>query len=517
MSKRLEELYKAITKDRGEPLDFWEVAALLEVYGIRDIDAKEEYGFDDVFAMAKELFKYKNIKQYPTATLITQEIPPLKQRIIHNYLRGLAFAIPIFIQIIATLIFGFALWSNIMIDEATATIMAFGTFLAMIVTGGPAQIIGRKGLYYLKMNEYVLAAKSIRVLYLVGFAKIVFLSLLFFIFNSLFKVFEHNFFPPFILTFFLLSVLFLSVSVYYVFEEYGKIALFFLLGVFIVVPIHYILGVTFPWAQFVALALLDLIIIYFGFKKLYNLKKSTPSEGELLPRTSMLIYTLMPFFLYGVFYFLFLVLDKLIEWNVYALDRGFFIWFDVEYEIGTDLALIVLVLLMGVLEVVVYEFLYTLNEKVMSYSLWQVEEFNRYFERFYKRVNRLFTIFAIVTIMVVYIIVKVLSLYVSVDRLPFTQVSEYVFIGSAIAYAFLTSGLMNTLILFSFSRQKIVVQAIMVAVAADFCIGVIVANIINPYLAVVGLLIGSIAFWFITYNYMKKVFKNLDYYYYAAF
>lgn len=518
MREDLKKLYLEITKDRGEPLDFWEVAALLEVYGIRDIDAKEEYGFSDVFTMAKELFKYKNIKEYPSiASVVQQELPPLKKRLVQNYLKGLAFAIPIFIQIVATLLFGFALWSNIAIDEATATIMAFGTFLAMIVTGGPAQIIGRKGLYYLKMQEFVLAAKSIKVLYFVSVVKIVFLSIIFLIYNFLFKVFEPSYLMIFIFTFFLLSILFLSVSVYYVFEEYGKIALFFLFGVFLVTPIHYILGIDFPYAQFVALAILDLSIIYFGWKKLHNLKKSVASEGELLPRASMLIYTLLPFFAYGIFYFLFLVLDKLIEWNVNALDSGYFIWFDVQYEIGTDLALIVLVLLMGVLEVVVYEFLYALNERVIAYSIKEVRDFNTHFENFYKRVNKLFTIFSIVTIIVVYIAVKLLTQHVSMERLPFTEISEYVFVLSAIAYAFLTSGLMNALILFSFSRQKVVVKAIMAAVLVDFVIGVALANMFSQYLAVIGLLFGSIAFWYVTFAYMKKVFKELDYYYYAAF
>lgn len=518
MREELKKLYLEITKDRGEPLDFWEVAALLEVYGIRDVDAKEEYGFDDVFAMAKELFKYKNIKEYPSITSVTQhKAPPLKKRLVQNYLKGLAFAIPIFIQIVATLIFGFALWSNIMMDEATATIMAFGTFLAMIVTGGPAQIIGRKGLYYLKMHEYVLAAKSIKVLYLASFMMIVLLCLLFFIYDSLFKVFEPSLFSIFILTFFLLSILFLSISVYYVFEEYGKIALYFLFGVIMVIPMHYILGIEFPYAQFVVLAILDLTIIFFGWKKLKELKKSVASEGELLPRASMLIYTLLPFFIYGVFYFLFLVLDKMLEWNVNALERGFFIWFDVKYEIGTDLALIVMVVLMGVLEVVVYEFLYMLNERVVAYSMKQVKEFNRYFENFYTKVNRLFTIFSIVTIIVAYIAVKLLAQYISNEKLPFTEVSEYVFIVSAIAYAFLTSGLMNALILFSFSRQKVVVKAIIFAVMVDFIIGVVLANMFSQYLAVIGLLFGSLTFWYITYSYMKKVFKELDYYYYSAF
>ena len=121
------------------------------------------------------------------------------------------------------------------------------------------------------------------------------------------------------------------------------------------------------------------------------------------------------------------------------------------------------------------------------------------------------------TIIVAYIAVKLLAQYISNEKLPFTEVSEYVFIVSAIAYAFLTSGLMNALILFSFSRQKVVVKAIIFAVMVDFIIGVVLANMFSQYLAVIGLLFGSVTFWYITYSYMKKVFKELDYYYYSAF
>ena len=34
-----------------------------------------------------------------------------------------------------------------------ATVIALGTFLALIVTGASAQAIGRKGLFYLKQGE----------------------------------------------------------------------------------------------------------------------------------------------------------------------------------------------------------------------------------------------------------------------------------------------------------------------------------------------------------------------------
>ena len=51
----LKNIYLEITKDKGKPLDFWEISALLEIYGIRDIDAKNEYGFENVFEMGKYL------------------------------------------------------------------------------------------------------------------------------------------------------------------------------------------------------------------------------------------------------------------------------------------------------------------------------------------------------------------------------------------------------------------------------------------------------------------------------
>jgi len=37
---RLKNIYLEITKDKGKPLDFWEISALLEIYGIRDIMLK---------------------------------------------------------------------------------------------------------------------------------------------------------------------------------------------------------------------------------------------------------------------------------------------------------------------------------------------------------------------------------------------------------------------------------------------------------------------------------------------
>ncbi|NPA03351.1 MAG: hypothetical protein GXO61_00655 [Epsilonproteobacteria bacterium] len=514
--KDLKKLYLEITKDRGEPLDAWEIAALLEVYGIRDIDAKKEYGFKDVFDMAKELYKYKDIKTYPVKRIVSQEkLPPLKRRIIKNYLKGLAFALPMLVQIVATIVFGYALWSNVDIEVTEATMIAFGTFLAMIITGGPAQILGRKGLYYLKMNEYVLAAKTMHLLYRLSVGLIFLVGFIFYLANIVFGMFEDYLFYVFISTFLLLSILFLNSAIYYVFEEYEKVLYFFVFGLILVMIIHEIFNINFPDAQFLALLLLDVIMGAFAFFKVEKLRKRLDSEGEILPRASMFVYTLMPFFIYGLFYFIFLVLDKLIEWNANGIDVGFFIWFDVEYEIGTDLALMVLIVLMGFVEVVVYEFLYRINDKVFFYSLKEFREFNRDFVRFYRIVNQIFIVFAMLTIVSLYLLI--LSIPVDEKTLPFTPSAQFVYLISSIAYAFLTNALLNVLVLFSFSRQQVVVKAIVTAVLVDFAVGIVLSKMLAKFFAVFGLLAGSVVFWYITYRYIKKMFTKLDYFYYSAY
>ncbi len=516
--KNLQELYIKITKDRGEPLDIWEVAALLEVYGIRDIDAKQEYGYEDVFALAKALMKYRDTLEYPKLRLIQkEELPPFKERVVKNFLKGLAFAMPMLLQSFATIFFGFALWSNLHMGVMEATIVALSTFLAMILTGGPAQIIGRKGLYYLKMNETILAAKTIELLFLVSVAKLFFITLFFFLANSIFGVLEGYLFVLFLTIFVLLSLLFLSTSIYYVFEEYEKILLFFIFGLMLVFSIHYLFGLDYLKSQFIALSILDGTIIFFAFKKLKKLREETKSEGEILPRASMMVYTLIPFFVYGFFYFIFLVQDRLIAWNANANFRGGFLWFDAKYEVGSDLALLIFIILMGLVEVVVYELLYNLNDKIFEFDLHNYEKFNRNFVNFYSKVNKIFIISSIVSIIVVYLGVMILTWFVDDSRLPFSGYGHVVFFIGAIAFAFLASGLMNALILFSFSRQKVVVKAVFAAVLANFVVGIIASRMIEYYFAVFGLLAGSIVFWYMTYSFISKMFKKLDYYYYSAY
>jgi hypothetical protein len=520
-NKDLSGLYNEITKGAGKPLDSWEIAALLEIYGIRDIDAQKEYGFEDVFEMAEYLKTYKESKSYPSKSLVTwEEIPPFGIRILKNYIRGLAFAMPMFVQIFFTLSIGYAIWSGMDLNQTKATVIAIGTFLALIMTGSSAQAIGRKGLFYLKQKEMTLAANVTKLLLIVGIGIVIILGLILIGLNLFFDVLPLYLFYILLMFYLLLSFLFLSVAVYYMFEEYGKILYFFLIGMVFVYIAHGLFQVRLPEAQFIALVVLDTLLAFFVYRKIRILKKQdTISEGEVAPRISMLFYSLLPFYMYGLFFFIFLVSDRIVAWSAHVPAKPYFIWFNVPYELGLDWALLALVLFMGFTEISIHEFMYRINDMIVEYKYKEYHVFNERVYLFFKQFNAAYVIFATVIILTVYYMVDILYKHTHALFLDnfFHGFTPFVYWVAAVSYAFLINGLMNVLFIFSFSRQHFSVKSIVVATFVNIIVGVILSRMLGLEYAVFGLFFGSVVFWAYSFFYAVKMLKKLEFYYYSSF
>ncbi len=517
----LAELYHEITKEKGKPLDVWEMTALLEIYGIRDIDAVKEYGFTSVFDMGEYMQKYIIGKSYPQKSLVNWEkIPPFGKRVFLNYIRGLAFAMPMFVQIFFTLTIGYALWSGVNMDQETATAIALGTFLALIVTGASAQAIGRKGLFYLKQDEFILAANVTEALKKVGLLIILGVGLVVLLIQLFFHIFPFYYFYVLIVFYLLLSFLFLNISVYYMFEEYTKILGFFLLAMILTYIAHAIIKVKLPEAQFISLVIINILLFILVIRKIRRLKKkNTISEGEEIPRASMLFYSLITFYMYGFFYFVFLVTDRIIAWSTYVPAKPYFIWFNVPYELGLDWALIVLILMMGFTEISIHEFMYRINDLVIQYKYKEYKKFNREIKNFFTKFNIVYLVFAIVIILLTYYVTYWLYHYWHIRYLGtfFHSYTPYVFWVAAISYVFMVNGLMNVLFIFSFSRQNFSITSIAIAVGLNILVGLILSRMFGLEYAVLGLLIGSLVFWIISFSYTVKMLRKMEYYYYSAF
>jgi predicted benzoate:H+ symporter BenE len=75
---------------------------------------------------------------------------------------------------------------------------------------------------------------------------------------------------------------------------------------------------------------------------------------------------------------------------------------------------------------------------------------------------------------------------------------------------------MNAVILFSLSQPNMVVKAIIPAILSNLIIGFLLSRWISYEYAVIGLFIGTILLAILSTRSLIKVFKNLDYYLYAA-
>ena len=518
---KLIKLYDELTQERGKPLDVWEMTALLEIYGIRDIDAEKDYGFPTVFEMGEHMLSFISTKTYPQRALVDwEDIPPLAKRVVINYIRGLAFALPMFVQIFFTLSIGYALWSSIGMDTMQATVIALGTFLALIVTGASSQAIGRKGLFYLKQDEFILAANVTEALIKVGLTIVLVVGLVVFLFQLFFHFLPFYYFYVLITFYFLLSFLFLNISVYYMFEEYTKILGFFLFAIIIAYIAHTIMGIKLPEAQFISIFTVDVVLFILIYRKIKKLKnRSSVSEGEEIPRASMLFASLIIFYIYGLLYFIFLVSDRIVAWSTYIEAKPYFIWFNVPYELGLDWALIVLILLMGFTEIGIHEFMYRIIDAVVKYKYKEYEKFNTEIKSFFIKSNIIYTIFAFVVILLTFFITYWLYIYGHYKYLHvfFHSFTPYVYWIAAVSYALVVNGLMNVLFIFSFSRQNFSVNSILVAVAINIIGGLILSRMFGLQYAVLGLFFGSVIFWLISFRYAAKMVRKMEYYYYSAF
>lgn len=84
-------------------------------------------------------------------------------------------------------------------------------------------------------------------------------------------------------------------------------------------------------------------------------------------------------------------------------------------------------------------------------------------------------------------------------------------------YFFLAWGMLNSLYMFTLGRPNKPVKGLVIACIINLAIGFILSRFVAYEYSVVGMLFSSIFFMLFTFRASKKFFRNLDYYYYAAY
>lgn len=512
----------------GNPFDAWAVAAALESLGYRDVDAVHQFGKQTVFELARDLYSFIHSQKEdggaePAHVRRKASVMSTVKRTIRYYSKGAVMALPMLGQIVSILLLRYSLWAWIDFSEAQATIVALGTLLSFMVTGGFIQSIGREGVRYVGHENFYLAEKRCWMLVQQGTVVVLAVGVLIFILNSVFPLYDTRLTLVSLTYYLLLSELWLYSSVAVVLDRPVAVFVITLAGV---VPVYVVMEYTSlgiylaHWIGMGFALLLMMVCTMFWFRRYAETTIPELKSGRL-PSPPVRAYLIAPYFIYGFFYFLNIFIDRFVSWSAPSPEPPpYMFWFRTPYELGLDWALISLVFTLALLEYVIHEFSYHQIPTQRSVTFLQANEYIRFFVRFYKKFLIIVLTIAVVNILVTYfgaLFVGQMKDVKEVREFFSSPVTFIVFYAAAVGYLGVAIGLYNSLFFFTLSRPEFVLRAILAATAVNFVVAIVASRWIHYEYGVLGLVAGGATFAYLTTRSARNLFHNLDYYYYAAY
>ncbi|HLP16111.1 MAG TPA: exopolysaccharide Pel transporter PelG [Bacteroidota bacterium] len=511
----------------GEPLDVWAVAAALESLGLRDIDAIKQYQRHDLFTLAERVLYLIHVDAERTRPEQGPPEPPKREnklaRALLFYFKGAWAALPMAGQIASVLLLRYSLWAWVDFTEAQATVVAIGTILSFIVTGGFIQSIGREGVRYAGHKNYFLAQQITLKIIAAATVVVLLAGTALYLLNLIIPYYDNRLVLISLMYFVLLSELWLFSSLAYVLDKQFAVFVFTMAGV---IPVYLVMEYTRLGIYVAHAAGMSTAIVLTAAYTIFILRRrakrtDTFLKSSRLPHPPVRVYTVAPYFVYGFLYFFNLFVDRIVSWSAPNPEPPpYIIWFRTSYELGMDWALLSLVLTMAALEYMIHEFSYHQIFQQRSVRNDDAGAYIMFYKKFFVRHLAAILSIGVLSIMVTYF--GVLSLqrfdYIREVREFFSNVVTFqVFWAAAFGYFFLALGLYNCLFFFTLSRPEFAIRSIVAGLGVNVVVSLLLSRWIHYEYGVGGLVFGSLVFALMTMNYARQFFNKLDYYYYAAY
>ncbi|NRD77984.1 hypothetical protein HPT25_11370 [Bacillus sp. BRMEA1] len=521
-STKFQVLLDEVREKQLQPEDQFEIAALLESMGWNDSRAEKEFGVKDLFELADHLWEsIESNLNYQAFTKAQQPKGVLKRiEMIRSFLRGLIFAFPMGVSVAAMLTLKFSLWSYKYLSLKNATSIAIGTILSFVVVGGFTQAIARRGFFYIIQGYYNLARRTTFLFILIGFGVCIGISLILIALNVIFNMFSYDMILLIILFFFFLTAIWLSVTVMYILKKEIIFTGLIIFGIFLVYIMFDRFHIDIILSQLISLLIVSLcsilLVLYFFLKAE---RKGEKGIAIKLPRFSITLYTIWPYFFYGFLYFSFLFIDRVNAWTKNEDYMPYMILFRGQYELGLDFALLTIILPMGISEVILSKLMSDIELSQKNFLISESDKLYKKFVRSYKKLAGMIFASSVISSIVIYRFLlwyNQTSIRLNGENLLNNHVTLFVLLWGIISYIMLAFCLMNAVILFALSQANMVVKALMPSILCNFIIGFLLSRWISYEYAVIGLLAGTILLTVLTTQALMKVLKNLDFYLYAA-
>ncbi|OSY89007.1 hypothetical protein WH52_04940 [Tenacibaculum holothuriorum] len=519
-------LQKQIQHKIGVPVSVDTVVAIIESFGIRDKDVQSDYGTENIRHLAKKLFakltsnsekEVKNAKEIEFISNQKEERTDFiyeAYQFFKHYVLGTSHLLAIAIQLVTIVLFGFALYVFTGFNQVQSTAVVLGVILGMILSGGFIKVIGKEiSTYY--YSEDLAMVKQITFYLLKKGILCIALGILFLLtVNFLFSIFPNSMMLVTSIYAFLIGVLFLVFAPLHVLKARILILISTGIATFFGILLFTYTSINIYGVHFLGLSLAIVITVVF---LLFYFKRLDIKYEKKDYKLSALLYNNYNYFLYGLIINIYFFIDRILAWSSYKVSNFFFpIYYEKDYEIGMDIAIIFFLLLAGSLEYSSVSFVKLLNKEQHTTSLINSSNYSeKLFDLYLKNTSLLFITAAPIFVIVQYFIYGEYG-YNHFFTIPLNPLNTQVAQAGIIGYFFMCWGMLNASYLITLKQQKKVLQLLIIATIVNIIIGFILSKLIAYDYSVYGMLIGSVVFTALSLKENIKVFKNVDYYYYAS-
>lgn len=510
----------------GYPVDTYAIVAVLETYGLRDVDARERFGAENVFDLADELFAEFRVraKRYPhiPAAAETTGLSALQKFLLH-YARGLFSNAPWALQIVSLLLFGYAFGIYAKFDGKQVTVAGVGMMLSFLVSGGFVQALGRMASFYNGQHSYALTRQAYYRIWTLGVTAMLVSAFLLDGINWLVPLFPEDFLMIGLAYYVCCGVMSLSLTLFYTLNKHAGLLVSTLAGVCVMILVMEFTPLSIyvaHWTGFLVTSAVGFTWIHFILKKLTG-TMSKQQRNVRLPRLAALVPSVAPYFLAGSLYFAYLLTDRLVSWSLTPDGISLKLWIHAGYEILVLWAFGAFSLMLPLLEFIGDDFSSRIQRTQERFGIRSRREHNNTF------VDRYMQYWLMVVGMAILVGCCVYAVY-GLTRTTATDaifqhvlnttptLARQVIVCGIIGYSLMVWGLMNNIILYTLSRPFDAVRAFLWAIAANAVLGFWLTRSFGYWYSVVGMAFGALIFAAITTRAVLRALRQMDYSCYAA-
>ena len=507
----------------GYPVSDDAVAAAIETLGVRDVDVRERFLEPDVFALARRIRPAVEAAAPIVAPAPRRGMASLvfgsASRFAAYYSRGLFYALPMIIQV-ATVAF-LRLDVIVRLSDAQATEIMLGSILSFVATGGFVQSIGRLGSVYVGRGSYRLARELAYRIVIVGMAAAAGAGVLLFVLGAALHVLPAGRLGVAVVYDLVLSILWLTLALLYMLQRRMLVLVSVVVWVGTLALFLEVVHLGIYASEWLSAGIAALVAADAGGTVLHRLVRSLPAEQgvETMPPLRALVGEVRPYFWYGVLYFAFVFLDRVVAWTK-APPPHYRIFFHRGYELGVDWALVTLLLSIALIDYTITAFSQRLVPTQKQFDSGRIRSHNLSFQRFYARQLGLLTGVAAVSSVGVYAIGIALrdhSHNITVEDFFGETTTYHVFLWAALGYGLLVWGLLNVTFFFYLSRPGFAVRPLLFAVLTGLVVALAVSRTGVYWQSIVGLAAGAFVFAAATTRNAIRLFGDFDFFAYSAY